>query len=60
MTTFDYEFCVMHQIDPDTPHRGPWTLEQCNDWINEWIADGGREGSFYIAYRLVGSWKEVD
>lgn len=52
------EYCVMHIQFPDEPHRGPWTLQECIDWIKEWERDGGRGGVFFISIRNISSWRQ--
>ena len=53
------EYCIMRENLPQEPHRGPMSEEDAEQWIREWIADGGRWGLFYIAAREVGPWSPV-
>lgn len=54
-----YEYCVMRNGDDQDPHRGPWVLSVCREWIQSWIDDGGRGSTFYIARRLMTPWEAV-
>jgi len=49
------EYFVM-QTTREGIHRGPWTEEKVDKWIQEWEADGGKS-VFYKASRLVGEIK---
>lgn len=52
-----FEYCVMHDAFPQEPHRGPWSKEECVEWIREGEEDDGiKPGIFYLAVRLVGPW----
>lgn len=54
------EYCVMHYNFPDEPHRGPWPLRECQEWIREAVEeDGIRPGAFYIAERTVSNWSRL-
>lgn len=53
------EYCIMHVTYPGEPHRGPWPKEDCQAWIDEWMADGGTGYTFYIAQRLVSPWRRL-
>lgn len=60
MIAYSYEYFVMRERDPDEPHRGPWTQEECVEWIREGEEDlGMRPGAFYVAFRAVGPWIRV-
>lgn len=60
MIAYTYEYCVMRAGYPDEPHRGPWTQEECKEWIKECEEDlGMRPGAFYMAYRGVGPWSRA-
>lgn len=54
--TVEYAIMMHHRGEI---HRGPETLEWCQQWINEWIADGGNPDTFYLVKRKVESWKLV-
>lgn len=51
------EFCVIRSRFPDEPHRGPWTEQECLNWIKEAEDDGFAPGAFYIGYREVSPWR---
>lgn len=55
----NYEYCVMHYRFPDEPHRGPWTRQKCQEWIDDCLADGMKQGVFYIARRAIGEWETL-
>ena len=50
------EYCIM-QRGREGIHRGPWSEEECLDWLQECKEMGFREGAFYLATRYVGEWK---
>lgn len=54
-----YEYCVMVTGDDAEPHLGPWPLLECCRWIDEWIANGGKGSTFYVARRPLGLWERV-
>jgi hypothetical protein len=51
-----YEYCVMHHMYPNEPHRGPMPLDEAELWVDDYLDDGGRPGAFYVAKREVGPW----
>ena len=51
-----YEYAVVFSIRPTELHRGPWTLEDCESWINAGLADGTPSDLFMVARREVGEW----
>lgn len=51
------EYCIMQENRPGV-HRGPWSEEECLDWLQEAEDDGVRSGCFYIATRAVSEWKK--
>lgn len=51
------EFCIMLN-NQEGVHRGPWSEEECLDWLAEAEADGCRPGAFFIASRTVSEWKK--
>lgn len=54
------EYCVMMDRFPDEPHRGPWTLSKCEEWLKEALEDGFRTDAFYVAVREVGPWTKME
>jgi hypothetical protein len=40
-------------------HKGPVSEQEARDWIQERIDEGGREGSFILVRRPVGTWEKV-
>lgn len=60
LETNNKEYCVMYDLNKmSKPDRGPWSFEECLEWVKEWEDDGGRPGAFYIAIRDVGPWKKI-
>ena len=61
LETYNKEYCVMYSAlnKMSEPHRGPWSFEECLEWVKEWEGDGGRPEAFYIAVRDVGPWKKI-
>lgn len=62
-----YEFAVIRRnddpnLDDDDNgiHRGPWSLTECREWIEEGETDGIRNGAFLIVRRLVSQWEVVN
>ena len=55
-----YEFCVVHERYPGEVHRGPMSEAEADQWIADWLADGGRDGVFYVARREVTEWERAD
>lgn len=55
-----YEFCVVHERYPSEVHRGPMSEAEADQWIADWLADGGRGGVFYVARREVTEWERAD
>lgn len=58
-----YEWGIW-SIRCDVLHRGPWAEEhQAQDWINEWIEDGGDpekiKAMFYVVNRRISNWEMV-
>lgn len=51
------EYCIMQESCSGI-HRGPWSEEDCLDWLQEAEDDGVRPGAFYIATRAVTEWKK--
>lgn len=63
----DYEYGIMMRGSEDLGlHRGPWTRDDCELWIADWVADvtpkqGERVKTlFYVVRRPVGEWERVD
>ncbi len=56
----NYEYAVMHKNFPNEPHRGPWPLQSCIDWIDEAMTDGFKSDVFYIARRPSGGWERYE
>lgn len=54
------EYCVMRKGNDQEPHRGPWVLSVCEDWIQSWVDDGGIGSIFYIASRSVSRWEDIN
>ncbi len=54
----NYEYCIMRKGQPGI-HRGPMSEKMCDEWIWEFIDDGGKPGAFYIARRVIGDWEKV-
>jgi hypothetical protein len=45
------------QRNRDGLHRGPYASRQeADDWINEWLEEGGRPDVFYPVRREVSDW----
>lgn len=56
-----YEFAVFHYAYPDEPHRGPYdTFSEAQDWVDEAVVDGFREGICSVKIREVGPWEDID
>ncbi len=55
-----YEWCVMHPVYPDEPHRGPMREELAREWIREAKEERFPPGGFYLACRSVGCWEQID
>lgn len=61
----EYEYGIMWRGDEDMGlHRGPWTKEECEEWIDEWRAELSPNqlhwvDVFYIVRRPVGEWERV-
>lgn len=52
------EYCVMHRSYPNEPHRGPWSLSECRQWVKEAEEDDGiAPGVFYVSIRYVSPWR---
>lgn len=56
----DSEWCVMHPLYPDEPHRGPMSEAEAREWVREAEQDGIKKGAFYVARRTVGPWVRID
>lgn len=59
----NYEYAIKQRGIPGL-HRGPWSEQDCKNWVNGWDSDckPGQEalvGMFYIVRRPVGEWERV-
>lgn len=52
------QYCIMSPNEPNDPHRGPWTKEECDEWLDD--GETPWRKLFYVAQREVSEWTKVD
>lgn len=56
-----YEYGILFKSSTlgyeDIHRSGYTTLEEAEEWIKEWIEDGGRKDTFKIVRRLISDWE---
>jgi hypothetical protein len=53
------EYCVMHSLYPDEPHRGPMLYADAHDWVQKAEKNGVIPGAFYVARRYTSKWMQI-
>lgn len=64
MNTTEYEYGISRNLlyelaEYGEPHRAGMTEKAAQQWLAEWVEDGGKEGIFSIVRRPVGRWESV-
>lgn len=55
----EVEWGVKYPRRDNDLHRGPWSKEEAESWIQEGIDDGVLPGAFILASRRTTPWKET-
>lgn len=55
----EYEYGIIYSLFPNDIHRGPFTKEEAETWVQEWLDDGGKADVFSIVRRPTGPWEPV-
>lgn len=53
------EYGIASSNAPEILHRGPMTLSEAEEWLNEWNSDLGKPFAFIIVSRKVSPWKPL-
>lgn len=53
----EYEYGILQVKRPDEPHRSGMTRTEAEEWLSDWLADGGRKDTFRVIRRAVGPWE---